>query len=75
MLSSHPDYKTYNELWNLYCIAKNPQLWVNEFDLEDWQHKELLAKLESLMQDVLDGLPVIFLEELRKIENRLNDNH
>lgn len=33
MFASDPDYPIFEELWRLYHIAKNPQCWVNENDI------------------------------------------
>lgn len=68
ILPSHPDYETYNELWNQYAVAKNPQLFLNEFDLSETEHEKLLETLEGLMEDLLEGLPVVFLKGMEKVE-------
>jgi hypothetical protein len=67
LYASDPSYHTYNELWNLYSIAKNPQIWMHEYDLESWEKIELLETLEGHMQDLLDGLEVIFLDAEKNI--------
>lgn len=68
MLPSDPDYETYDNLWNLYAISKNPQIFVNENDLENYQIQDIMNVLENNMQDLLDGLPVVFLNGLSSVE-------
>ena len=69
LLPSHPDYKSINELWNMYAIVCNPHIWKNDLDLEDYQLKEIKESLEHVMELVLEGFS---LTQLQKIAESLD---
>ena len=70
MLASNPEYETYNEIWNLYAIAKNPAMWMNENDLEMYDVLDIEDILFECMEELLEGLPAVFLENKYKIKDQ-----
>ncbi|MFM8322985.1 MAG: hypothetical protein ACKOC5_18910 [Chloroflexota bacterium] len=70
LFASDPAYGLYNELWGLFAIAKNPQIFFGEVDLEPAQIQEVLEALEHHMQILLDGFPFEFVEQMVRIQSR-----
>ena len=63
LLPSNPQYRAFNELWTLYAIAKNPQIWTNttysennycEYDVDEYQRQEILERPEYQMELLLN---------------------
>lgn len=53
ILPSNPNYEKINDLWNMYAIVKNPQMFFGEVDLEGYEIKEIEEQLEFLMEQIL----------------------
>jgi hypothetical protein len=70
LLASDPAYPVYNDLWNLFAIAKNPQVFFGDVDMEPFEIQELLEVLEDYMQALLEGLPFEFAEAMVQINTR-----
>lgn len=53
ILPSDPAYQAYHDLWNLYAIAVNPHVWMNEMDLADWELTDVRLELKQDMRTLL----------------------
>ena len=67
ILPSSPEFETYNELQTLLALAKNPHMYIGEVDLEPFEINEIVLLLEDIMQSILDGLPIEFVEGMKNI--------
>lgn len=53
VLPSSPHYEKINELWNMYALVKNSQMFFGDMDVDEVQRKDIEEQLEYLMEQVL----------------------
>lgn len=68
IMASDPGFGVVDDLWRLYAVLKNPQVWMNENDMDEVEMQEVLRTLETHMGDLVDGLPPVFLQAVLHIE-------
>jgi len=75
VLPSDPAYQAYQDLWNLYAIAVNPQVWANQMDLADWELADVLLELEQDMRTLLteDQAVALFYGGLVQANNSIEE--